>query len=336
VDRSINATVPSKFVSRRAWVAYLHLDQSIRSLIKVVRALLVYMVFVLTTCVAACSTHPHNPEVDLDRWVAKFVASIPGRGARGYVPPTREQADVLGAAVRAARADDLVTASRLLGPLAFQARELRDSATGRRLIVLVEQRDTDGSWPHAWGMYVIAPKAASTILIEVPHPVADEATEKLGVAAFRAGAAAALLVAGAHRSATWDADVAHEDGSAFEAVHESLVLPGTRVLQLHGFDGDAHPSRYGDSVVSDGIDAAEVSVPSAATAAVAAALSDAGFRVCLQHRDACSGLAATSNVQGKSARQLGGSFVHIEVETTIRADPERGQQLAQVAAAALR
>lgn len=335
MGRSLNAIAPSRFVSGRGWAAYAHVDQVARSLSKVLQALLVYMVFVFAG-VAACSTHPHDSEVDLDRWVAEFVASIPGRGDGGYVPPTRQQADVLGVAVRAARADDLVTASRVLGPLAFQVRELRDSVTGRRLVVLVEQRGTDGSWPHAWGMYVIAPRAASTILIEVPHPVADEGTEKLGVAAFRAGAAAALLVAGAHRSATGDADVAHEAGSAFEAVHESLILPGMRVVQLHGFDGDTHPSRYGDSVVSDGIDAAEVSVPSAATAAVAAAVSEAGFQVCLQHRDACSGLAATSNVQGKSARRLGGSFVHIEVETAIRADPARGRQLARVAVAALR
>lgn len=287
------------------------------------------------TAVSACVPGRGELRGDLQELIEEFISAIPGRDGGEYRPPTAQERDSLAAAVRAAREDDEGAASALLDPLAFELVRFRDVVTDRRLLVLRERRNGDGSSRQGWGLYVLDPGARSALIVEVPHPVADAGSEDLGVAAFRAGSAAALLVAGAHRAATPDADVAHEPDSAFETVHASLVHPGRIVLQLHGFDGDDHPRRYGDAVVADGEEHAAGQEPSAATAAVAGALSGDGFDVCLHPVGRCSGLAATTNVQGWSTRRLGGSFIHLEVEAGVRAEPQRWRRLVATAVTAL-
>ena len=109
-----------------------------------------------------------------------------------------------------------------------------------------------------WGTYVIRTKGVQAeVVVEVPHPIADDRTELEGVEVFRQIHARALLVAGTNRCANQDfspcsgktiacgqlepyrsSDVAHATQTMFQAAHEALVgCGGPRLaLQLHGND----------------------------------------------------------------------------------------------------
>lgn len=194
------------------------------------------------------------PDVDLEQLVAAFVDGNPGAGEGRYTTPPGPEARAFADAVALARRGDAAGADRLLRPLDHGVREVRDEATARRLLVLEERPPASEVRRRGWGLVIVAPGPDAGPVLEVPHPAADRSTELLGVEVFRAASGTALLVAGAHRAATTAADVAEAPDSAFHAAHQALVSPGQTVAQVHGFDGDDHPRRYGDTVVSDGAD----------------------------------------------------------------------------------
>lgn len=106
-----------------------------------------------------------------------------------------------------------------------------------------------------WGTYVFRQGESRDLVIEVPHPIADEITRNEGVTMFRELKARALLVAGTHRCANGgfalcggttiacgqvepyrESDVAHATRTMFQAAHQALVpCEGSTVaIQLHG------------------------------------------------------------------------------------------------------
>ena len=178
--------------------------------------------------------------IDLEGSVVRFADNIPGRGSEGMGLPTDEQAGRFIDGIRAAQAGRPERAGELVGPMDYRVRTVVDSDTGRTASVFEEQRAADGSWPHGWGMYVVARHPVRRLVVEVPHPVFDIGTAQIGVAAFRKAGAAVLLVPGTHRYANRDgsSDVAHEDRTMFARVNRALVAKGDVVLQPHGFDAD--------------------------------------------------------------------------------------------------
>src|SRR5437868_1070795 len=82
-----------------------------------------------------------------------------------------------------------------------------------------------------------AAAARRSVILEIPHPLADRDSELAGAEAGAALHPAALLFAGAHRYADprHRSDVAHTPLSVFEAVHEVLLEPGRVAVQMHGF-----------------------------------------------------------------------------------------------------
>jgi hypothetical protein len=119
------------------------------------------------------------------------------------------------------------------------------------VILLRERSPID----FGWGTYVIRPGESRDLVIEVPHPIADEITRNEGITMFRELEARALMVAGTHRCANSDfancggttiacgqvepyrvSDVAHADRTMFQVTHQRLVpCRGTTVaIQLHG------------------------------------------------------------------------------------------------------
>jgi hypothetical protein len=117
-----------------------------------------------------------------------------------------------------------------------------------------------------WGTYVLRTKDVQVeVVVEVPHPIADDRTALEGVEIFRQIHGRALLVAGTHRCANQDyspctgktmacgslepfrsSDVAHASQTMFQAAHEALVgCGGSRLaLQLHGNDLAACPDLF--------------------------------------------------------------------------------------------
>lgn len=257
-----------------------------------------------------------------------FVSRIPRRGSEGYHVPTPEQANTIAAAYQAVMAGSIRKAGRLLKPLRYGITRYIDIGTGRPFVVMFEIQNDDGTWPHAWGLFIRAPKAASDLTVEVAHPLADQNTEPVGVATFRDADASNLFVAGAHRHANQDgsADVTRNVNSVFEAVHRTVLLPGAAVFQPHGFNTLQHPDD-GQVVVSSGI-----APPQDLAASVANDLGAKGFETCLYDGIRCADLGGTDNVQGMSARAAGASFLHVEMSEGIRNDVTLRDKVASVIA----
>ena len=268
--------------------------------------------------------------VNLEDLVVSFVATIPGRGSEAMTLLTAAEVRRFVAGVRAAQDGDPRRAAELVDPLAYGVRAVVDSVTDRRLY-LFEERRSDGSRPHGWGLYVIAAGASRPLLVEVSHPLHDINTPQVGVVAFQHGHAAGLLVAGTHRYANDDgsSDVAHEDRTMFAAVNRALVGRRETVLQPHGFD-DAGPSKDSGGIGdSDVVVSAGTAPPPPAVDAVTAALRGEGFAVCEYDGDRCADLGGTRNVQGECCRQVGATFVHLELDRAVRDDPTRRALLAR-------
>jgi hypothetical protein len=271
-----------------------------------------------------------NLHGDLLEMVRHFASRIPGRDSEGYDPPGISEADTMARAFEAMRGADAPAASAVVAALDYSVVRYTDTRTERRLLVLVEHQRPDGSWPHGWGMYIVDPEAQRDVVVEVPHPVADMDTEIIGAQLFRALGAADLFIAGANRDADRDgsSDVAHAEGSAFDALHRAALTPASTTIQIHGWDASSHPEIDAEVAVSSG------SVPPGPLAvAIANALTNAGIRACLYDGVHCVALGATTNVQGASARAAGAPFVHLELSSTLRAKPRLVARFVDVVAA---
>lgn len=283
----------------------------------------------LLLCVPLLLTGAAAPPrvVDLEQMVTTFVDQIPRKGSEGMELPTEAEAQRFTEALGALRSGDVDRARRLLRPLAYTVSAVTDSATGRDAWVMEESRSKDGSWPHAWGLYVLAMGSPEPLVVEVPHPLHDVRTPQAGVAAFRAGGAEALLVAGAHRYANSDgtSDVAHESRTMFARVDRALVGADRSVVQFHGFASTLADGS--EVVVSAGEPAPPVPLDP-----VSDALRAAGFSVCQYDGTQCSSLAGTKNVQGAWSRTVGARFVHLEIARAVRDDAARRTQLATIVA----
>lgn len=265
---------------------------------------------------------------DLAAYVDAFVDTIPRRDTGGYdVPTSTEVTRMADAYVRLA-VGDAAGAASIAGPLSYEVVRYTDTVTGRRVDLLQEKRTRAGTYLHAWGLYGLAAGSTSPLVVEVAHPLADVHTQRQGVVAFRRGQGArALFVAGAHRDANPGgvADVAHQAGSVFHAIHARAVGSGARVYQPHGF-GEATYADL-DAVVSSG------STPTALTTSVGDALAAGGLRTCVFDGGAtCAKLRATANVQGQHTRSVGGEFLHVETVTAVRQDPIARARVAEIVA----
>ena len=268
---------------------------------------------------------------DLAAHFNSFVAAMPRQDSGAYDAPTASERSTMAAAYDAVEAGDLSRAASLVDPLGYDVVQYRDTVSGRDLILLSERRNADGSWPHAWGMYVFSPASASDTAVEVPHPVAEVNVEDVGVELFRKANAEDLFIAGAHRYANTDgsADVAHEDSSVFDGIHEAAVESATDVVQPHGFSQASHPD-CGEVAVSAG-----KAPPTDLARKVHGDLRGAGFDAVLYDGNACPDLGATTNVQGVSTRAAGADFLHVEISKPIRDDATRRSLLSDKIAGAL-
>ncbi|MFL5797897.1 MAG: hypothetical protein ACJ77A_08190 [Actinomycetota bacterium] len=267
---------------------------------------------------------------DLMARVLQLVRTMPGPGSDGYDIPTRAEASAMASAFGAVQDGNLDEAAGIAGPFGYVVQPFSDTATGRHLVLMAERRNPDGSWPHAWGMFVFSPGSRSRLVVDVAHPFDDIDTPQVGVETFRLAGARALLVAGASRYAADEgaSDMAHATGTVFDAVHRSLLSPGVLVFEPHGFETASHED-YGNVVVSSG-----AFPPQPLARRAAAALLAAGFRVCLYDGSRCSALGATTNVQGASTRETGGQFLHVEMAPVLRSTEQLRHRVAEAIARA--
>jgi hypothetical protein len=307
--------------------------------------------------------------------VTEFVEHSVPDGQR-YVFPTVDERARFQCGFQYAATGRFANARRLLQPLRYDVKQFIDTgAAVRRPLILLEERKSTGRdgvarYRHAWGLYVIAARTVLRALaVEVPHQCksiarcnavgGDRRTHTIAVATFERARAKYLFVAGTDRGATaigcarrpCSADVAHEEASMFEAVHETALAPSlpsppaARIFQPHGFSTGNHPASCQEAVVSAGLeqDASPGIETTRLARRIAAALNaDAsdvyGRKVLLYGRDVfprgrpdgrvdCSpqddpagGLGATTNVQGQFAAQLtpARDFVSVEASQHVR------------------
>ncbi|MFC5851366.1 hypothetical protein ACFPZI_05820 [Streptomyces chlorus] len=238
-----------------------------------------------------------------------------------YTSPDADQRDRLARGIGLLLDQDARKADELLAPIGLRVTRLTDTATGRRY----DEVSASGKGASArWGRLYLNADSPVRWSAQVPHPVADRATEALGLRLLEDNPGGALVLAGAHRRAGDGsdrvADVAHREDSAFHLMVVELQKRGVPGIQLHGF-AESSVKRY-DAVLSSG---AAQSAPGEASA-LADRLEADGLRVCRGWSAHCP-LEGTSNVQGKTAQQHHATFLHLELAPDGRGEGPDSQEV---------
>lgn len=258
-----------------------------------------------------------------------------GSGSNLYDAPDAGERSAFSSAASALLAGNTAQAEFFAGPLGYDVVQFTDNGTNQVYLGLREQL-TNNAQTKGWGSYFLTQGATAQALVEVPHPLFDTNSWDVGAQAFEQSSATGFLMAGAHRNANGNgtADVAHLSDSIFQEVHEAWNgNAGQRtVWQIHGFDLD----NYGgfpagtDAILSGGDGGVSAEVVD-----LDGRLDGGGF---LSHAyntlpandplnllvnggidgTTFSPLGGTTNVQGVHTRGLGGTFVHVELEQSIR------------------
>jgi hypothetical protein len=189
-----------------------------------------------------------------------IVQAMPGPNSDGMRVPTEAQMAAWEDLVHAVLQGEIPSACQIIHSQGFPYHLVyfTDVLNNRERYWMLRE-DTPVS--TGWGTYVFRTAEGSqdsteqfSLIIEVPHPVADWFTDPQAVTIFRQSRARALLVAGTHRCAnsdfstctgqTWAcgpleayrvSDAAHTAWSMFQATHRALSpCDGTTIaLQLH-------------------------------------------------------------------------------------------------------
>jgi hypothetical protein len=168
---------------------------------------------------------------------------------------------------------------------------------------------------NGWGLYAFRLEPKNELIIEAPHPLADENTPLIALKIYRQLNARALLVAGTHRASNPndEADVAHIPDSIFQTIHLSLLGPQSVVLQIHGFSSDKHinypqivigQNQYANSEILQDLNESLVKEN------ITVGLCDG-----VNWTDLCG----ETNVQ--STTMENGTFIHFEINEKLRNDP---------------
>ncbi|MEV7613866.1 hypothetical protein [Streptomyces sp. NPDC089799] len=260
--------------------------------------------------------------VDLEKRIAGFTQSFGERG--GYrIPTERERHAVAGgvALVLDGRMDE---ARARLAEVDFAVQPIKDSVSGRRFAEVADAAARSDGANRGWGRVYVDLDAKPAWIVQVPHPVADQNTERLGAQVLRGAPGGVLVLAGAHRNAAEGgaADVAHRTDSVFHDVIGELMnrrLPG---LQLHGFANSSIPEF--DAVVSTG--AGDRAVSEAKL--LSRELDERGLDVCRAYTRKCR-LSGSSNEQGLLAAEEKLGFLHLEIARRNRISDGRLGEVAQ-------
>jgi hypothetical protein len=248
--------------------------------------------------------------VDLRGRILAYTADLDPDGK--YSPPEDTQRERVAESVGHLLDGDATEAERLLDPLGLKLTRLTDTESGRRYDEIAAARPGRAA---RWGRLYLTADSDVRWNAQVPHPVSDRDTERLGVRLLEDNPGGSLVLAGAHRDAGRGdaADVAHEEDSVFHSIVVELQKRDIPGVQLHGFAKDS--DRPYEAVLSTG--AARSTLTEAA--ALADAMQADGLRVCRGWSARCP-LEGTTNVQGKAAERHHAKFLHVELSPRARGD----------------
>ncbi len=254
-----------------------------------------------------------TPAPGLERVIAEYTAGF-GEDT-GYRHPSRGDRETVAKGVALLLDGRREEAEHRLADVDFALRTVTDEATGRRYAEVAD-RSEGGAAPRGWGRVYLDLDSPARWTVQVPHPVADRNTERLGARLLGRAPGGVLIVAGAHRKAGRgdEADVAHRRDSVFHAVCAELARRGLPGVQLHGMADDSAPDH--DVVASTG----RGSEGRPEARALAAALRKRGYDVCRAWARSCP-LEGRTNVQGRAAAAHDVSFLHVEFGPRLRERP---------------
>jgi hypothetical protein len=245
--------------------------------------------------------------VDLAAWLSEFTA--PMSSTQPYREPTA--AESTDAVMGLWRMLGDGRAESLLAPLGFTVTSGFDSVTGRPLVLAFSEGPPE---KRAWAGVLVDASTPVQTVIGCPHPVADIATERLGLALWQRIPGALLLVAGAHRRADdGRADPRDNPGSLFHQLAAVMLDARLPHIQLHGFADTSAPGL--DVVLSPGATTAGAPITR-----VGDSLAAHGLTVARAWQVPVPNLGGTTNIQGRSAADSGAVFIHVEMSATARAN----------------
>ena len=251
-----------------------------------------------------------------------------------YIPPTNAELSDFYTMAETLLGGDLDTTDALAGPLGYEVVVFTNTSPTQVLHGLRERLDLVST--NGWGSFFLNTAPEVPNLIEIPHPRFDTYSWDVGGRTFVNSGAKGLLMAGAHRNANGSgtADVAHLTNTMFHVVHKAWSTAGIEAWQIHGFDILNHPGfpLGTDAILSNGDGGVSQHILE-----LDAALQTNGFLAYAFNElatnsvenlqvnegidgETFSGLGAKSNDQGKHTRALGETFVHVELERSIRFD----------------
>ncbi|MEU8964322.1 hypothetical protein AB0C89_21820 [Streptomyces sp. NPDC048491] len=246
--------------------------------------------------------------VDLDSRIVGYARKAAER--KPYTPPATEEREQIAQGVGRLLDGDAAGAEEFFDAAGFRLNRLTDAATGRRYDEVAARKPGP---PERWGRLYVSADAGVRWSVQVPHPVSDSGTERLGARLLEETPRGALVLAGAHRTAGRGdaADVAHRTDSVFHAIVMEMHKRDIPGVQLHGFaEGQDRPY---DAILSSGV--ARSGTDSARK--LADLMKDQDLRVCRSWSDRCP-LEGTTNVQGEDAKKRSGTFVHAELSPSVR------------------
>ncbi len=251
-----------------------------------------------------------------------------------YVAPNGTQRANFALAAATLMSGDIATAEIQAAVVDYEIVEYTDTVSSD---VYHGLREVNNTPARGWGSYFVNLNAAHEVLVQAPHPRFDTNSWDVAAQAFRDSDARGFMMAGAHRNANGagTADVAHLAESIFQEVHEAWVGGSAErtTYSIHGFDDANHvfPAgtdavlSSGDGMVSTFVRALDDQLDAAGFLSYAYNTLDVNDPDNVAVNEAVVGttfssLGGTTNVQGVYSRSLGGDFVHVELEQSIRFD----------------
>lgn len=275
---------------------------------------------------------------------SEYFLEHPESDPRPYIEPSFA-ISTLYRASRHISGGNVDEAARLADKVDCEVVRFVDEKTNKDYVLLREDMDTL-SEPRGWGAYLFNPDSEIPALVEAPHPVDDSNSADVASMVFARGSQG-LLLAGAQRD---KADVPDLVDSVFHQVHMAWTgaLGQAAVWQIHGFALHKHPfPRNAKAILSTGGGDVNDEI-----VRLDDQLSSRGMDSYAYNRLKPSNelnkwvnqgtpgmrfmsLAATKNEQGKHLRSIGGTFVHVELEYSVRNDAKQRRIAADAIAEAI-
>ena len=282
----------------------------------------------------------------------QFVADFQFVAERSemYVPPVDTEKLKFRSALTSLLKGKVSRAQRFLYRLNMEVIKFKDTTTGLTFYLI---REKPNVMPRGWGLYAINPNSSRSIVLEIPHPVADVRTETEGASFFLELSARALIISGSHRCANTSSspcsgttsvcsdsgsqepyrisDAAHSQEHLFQVAHETLLESNAALVAvaLHGF---AQSGSEPHAFVSDGTKAL-ASAANLANQFTTRLMAVTGLTNAAQScNDGSTGarLCGTDDIQGRYANgspntclldaPATGRFLHIEQSLDFRTE----------------